>query len=538
MVERASTALDASATLNGHAPTRSLVPDRPGVGVLSVFRAGDTTVEYQIDRESGQVGLRLYPTDTADALAVRREYLDEPETRFQPLTRAWSVDCLVQVQCVGGGAPAGYAQGRTMRNAPATLALRYERQELRREPTGTCCVETVLRHPDGWHCRHLLRWAEDEPAPAFEVSTSLENDSAETLTVEMLSSFSLGGITPFHRADAPGRLWAHRIRSYWSAEGRLESVPVEQWQLERTWQSHVAQVERFGQVGTLPARGFFPFAALEDRVGGVCWGAQLAWAGSWQMEFYRQGDCLSLSGGLADREFGHWTKTLLPGEALVSPTACLAVAHGDVDALCRRLMRHRNAFRPRPAARRRGGPAAHRQRILHELGQPHPRQPACPGASSGRHGRALPRHRRRLVRRPGRGMERLARRLGAEPDAFPRGPGRHRAGDPRAGPRAGPVDGTGNVRPRVGRVAANRAPVAPRRPADHRRAAAFLEPGRSVDGRPSGGARDRLAARGRVRLPEGGLQRDVGHRLRRRGITRRRAAPPGAGQRGLLPAAA
>ena len=80
----------------------------------------------------------------------------------------------------------------------------------------------------------------------------------------MLSSFSLGGITPYATDDAPERLTVHRFRSTWSAEGRLDSRTVEQLQLERSWIGHGIACERFGQVGSMPVRGFFPFVAVED----------------------------------------------------------------------------------------------------------------------------------------------------------------------------------------------------------------------------------------------------------------------------------
>ena len=60
----------------------------------------------------------------------------------------------------------------------------------------------------------------------------------------------------------------------------------------------------------MPVRKWFPFVAVEDTEAGVVWGAQLAWSGSWQMEIFRQHDDLAISGGLADREFGHWMKTI------------------------------------------------------------------------------------------------------------------------------------------------------------------------------------------------------------------------------------
>ncbi|MCC7408174.1 MAG: alpha-galactosidase, partial [Phycisphaeraceae bacterium] len=89
---------------------------------------------------------------------------------------------------------------------------------------------------------------------------------------------------------------------------------------------------------SMPVRGHFPFVAVSDKAVNVFWGAQLAWAGSWQMEVYRQDDTISLSGGLADREFGHWTKTIQPGESFTSPPATLACVQGDIDDLCHRLV--------------------------------------------------------------------------------------------------------------------------------------------------------------------------------------------------------
>ena len=87
----------------------------------------------------------------------------------------------------------------------------------------------------------------------------------------------------------------------------------------------------------MPCRGFFPTAAVEDKDAGVIWAAQLYWGGSWQMEASRKDDHLCLSGGLADREFGHWLKTLAPGQSFLSPTARLTCAQASVEETCQRL---------------------------------------------------------------------------------------------------------------------------------------------------------------------------------------------------------
>ena len=88
----------------------------------------------------------------------------------------------------------------------------------------------------------------------------------------------------------------------------------------------------------MPVNKFFPFAAVEDRRSGVFWGAQLACPASWQMELYRKDDALALSGGLADRDFGHWMKGLHPGESFLTPEAIVSTAHTpSIDIFTARL---------------------------------------------------------------------------------------------------------------------------------------------------------------------------------------------------------
>lgn len=305
--------------------------------ILSTFTLGDLTICYRHDEASGAVGLDLFPTALQERLAVRREtLLEAPEDQLPgiPNGRAWKVDPLVHLKIVGDRAGGGFSQGRTMRSAPSIERFEFDSQHEKREGDQTTVV-TVLKSEEGFRLEHRLSWYDGDAA--VQIETRFINGSPHPVTLEMLSSFSLGGLTPFARDDAPGRLQVHRFRSHWSAEGRLETRSIEELHLERSWSGSGAYSERFGQVGSMPVRGWFPFVALEDTQAGVTWGAQLAWAGSWQMEIFRQHDPVCLSGGLADREFGHWMKTLAAGEVLVAPPAVLSCAHGDLDELCDRL---------------------------------------------------------------------------------------------------------------------------------------------------------------------------------------------------------
>lgn len=124
---------------------------------------------------------------------------------------------------------------------------------------------------------------------------------------------------------------------YWIT-GRLESRSVEELQLEPSWAGHAVRSERFGQAGSMPVNRYFPYLAVEDSKNDVFWGAMLMHNASWQMETYRKDDGLSISGGLADREFGHWKKHVEPGEKFTTPRAILSVcAGGGVDILSQRM---------------------------------------------------------------------------------------------------------------------------------------------------------------------------------------------------------
>jgi alpha-galactosidase len=82
----------------------------------------------------------------------------------------------------------------------------------------------------------------------------------------------------------------------------------------------------------------------------VLWGAQLAWAGFWQMEVMRRVDSVSISGGLADYEVGHWMKVLQPGESFESPKAHVACVAGKLPDLTAKLVELQEAPLPEPPA--------------------------------------------------------------------------------------------------------------------------------------------------------------------------------------------
>ncbi|HEX9017794.1 MAG TPA: alpha-galactosidase, partial [Anaerolineaceae bacterium] len=300
----------------------------PEVATLAKFHFNDMVVAYLIEQVSQAVSLRMYPAALESKLAAHRTTIDGSRTAacfFEPL---------VQLKLLGDPTDE-YTQGVTMRNSASLASLRLEDQQVLHSEDETQVI-TRLASARGYAAEHHLAWRAGDQAVTMH--TVFENRSNAPLTLEMLASFSLSGISPFAADDAPGRLYAHRFRSNWSAEGRHERRLVEDLGLEPSWAHHGVRIERFGQVGSMPVRGFFPWAGVEDQQMGVLWGAHLAIPASWQMEFFRRDDFLSLSGGLADREFGHWMKAIAPGAKFASPVAYVSTVQGDIDDLCARLV--------------------------------------------------------------------------------------------------------------------------------------------------------------------------------------------------------
>jgi alpha-galactosidase len=306
--------------------------------LLSKFTVGDTIVRFDAPAEGmGAPQLSLHPKSLAPV--KHREFLP-PDVEIVGLPamwqprRAWALDSLVQLKCMEDIYGGSFSQGRTMRSGHSTAVLEFVGQKIQKNNSGTSVI-TTLKHASGLRCEHQLSWLGN--TPVFSSRVSVRNAGKKPVTLEMLSSFSLGGMTPYAQDDAPNRLFVHRYRSTWSAEGRLDTQGIEDLQLERSWIGHGIACERFGQVGSMPVRGFFPFVALEDREAGVLWGAQLACPGSWQMEVFRKDDFVALSGGQADRELGHWFKTLKAGETYDTPVATIGCIKGDIDQLAQRL---------------------------------------------------------------------------------------------------------------------------------------------------------------------------------------------------------
>lgn len=288
---------------------------------LSSYELGDMKLIFEKETDFNRVGFSIIPAAMEDKMVCDKKF--------------YRVNTLAQVKLTGDMYPNCYGNGQTMRNGESGNRMDYQSQQVVDAEFGLE-IHTNFRDARGYELDNIITyyWGED----SFEMKNVFTNKSEEKVTLEMLSSFEMGNVSPFLEGIGTDSLLVHRLRSKWSHEGRLVTEKVEDLQLEPSWSNWSVGVERFGQRGSMPVMKYFPFVSVEDKKNHVLWGAQLAHEASWQMEVYRQDDGLHISGGLADREFGHWTKDIAPGECFETPHAIITVCEGDIDYLCHRLV--------------------------------------------------------------------------------------------------------------------------------------------------------------------------------------------------------
>lgn len=287
---------------------------------ISKIQIGDMILRYEQEADFKTAGFTVIPSSM--------EGKDDADKFYR-------INSMVQMKLVGDMYPNCYGHGSSMRNGESSNLLDYHSQTIEETKEYTI-IKTFLKDNRGYDVCHMVKYYNGDYS--FEMKNIITNNSDKDITLEMISSFEIGNISPFLKGDGPDSLLVHRLKSKWSHEGRLSTETVEDLQLEPSWSNWSVSSERFGQTGSMPVKKYFPFVAVEDKINDVFWGVQLAHEASWQMEVYRQDDALHLTGGLADREFGHWMKNLGPGESFETPTAIVSTCTGGgIDMITQRL---------------------------------------------------------------------------------------------------------------------------------------------------------------------------------------------------------
>lgn len=287
---------------------------------LSRFDTGKLTITF-IKNERGNAGLILTPIG------------NQMETDLENMP----VDPLVHIMLEGDNYHTGFMNGASMRGSRITEGLLFDRQTVSALAGGKTLVQTYIKDGQGLCICHYLIFSDG--MASVECYAGVKNDTGEKKILEMLTSFSMN-VAVNKRLDNE-RCYFHRMLSSWSSENRMSSASLPLLNFEESWSGTGARTLRYGAVGSLPVRNYYPFGALQDRGAGVTWAAVLEAPCSWQMELTRfEKDRLCLSGGIGDYEFAHFRKNLEPGEEFVTPKAIVTAVCGDEEDALRAINRH------------------------------------------------------------------------------------------------------------------------------------------------------------------------------------------------------
>ena len=176
----------------------------------------------------------------------------------------------------------------------------------------------------------ILKVHDKKDGGARRVYSEFINDGKTEVSLEMISSFALKNV----KADK-----IHRLLSFWSAEGKLKTETITDLHLEKSWNGCSTRVLKFGNVGSMPVRKYFPFVVLEDSESGHFIGVLMGLASSWQIEVSCKGSQEFLvMGGIADRDFGHWIKKVPAGQTFITPDALIAEG-SSLEEVCDKLVK-------------------------------------------------------------------------------------------------------------------------------------------------------------------------------------------------------
>ena len=289
--------------------------------IYSKYKLGDMLAIFIKDEKSGKLGFTLLPDGFEDRI---------------DLEGWWNVEPAVECKFIGDNYSDGFAHGHTLKSSQSANEMKFIGQKAIGFEENCCKIITEYERRNV----KLSSVIEYKKGDKFiKTYCIFESGSDKKETLEMAASFNVCAFPIVGKGLRQKNLVLHRLKSKWSMEGKLESRPFLDMELEPAWLRIGAASERFGEVGSMPVRRYFPWMVVTDlgemfpdngsRLPGYSIGAQLYINSSWQMEVYNKDEKNSLSGGIADREFGHWLKDLQPGETFVTPEAILTVCRND-----------------------------------------------------------------------------------------------------------------------------------------------------------------------------------------------------------------
>ncbi len=293
---------------------------------------GDTAVRYHFT-DDNKVFMQLLPSGTVEK-ACDRYCRYEKDFQFTDAFD-WYSGALVHLHLTHHS-KSPYTNSCKLAGSYKDLYFKSQ-EEIKDNDITT--IKTILASNEGYEVVHELIFQESDGA--FTVETSFVNNSKKDFTLEMLSSGAIDGLSPYSDTEHSKELKIHIFKSGWATEGKHMVYSLSDLNLEKAWGGNYKS-HKIGTMGARATADYFPFAAVEDEKTGVIWGMTLLINSTWQMEFSRYGRDISFTGGIGDKKFGGWSKTVKPGESFTAPKAYIAAVSGSIEDMADVMLKMRD----------------------------------------------------------------------------------------------------------------------------------------------------------------------------------------------------
>ena len=288
---------------------------------IKYYLLGDMYAVYSM--EKGAVSFTVLPLGKLDKYLKNKK---NSHFRTEPMT---------QVYFEGERSARDYSAGLTMRNSDTAWSFHFEKQ-WQEVKDGSRRIITQLRRDDDVIYEHSVSYFEGNSS--LKIEAVLYNRGGKDHNVFLFSGLSLSDLRIFDEETKSRNILLTRLRSAWSLEGKTEQRFAEDFMLEPSWLNVGVKNERYGQLGSMPVRKFYPYASVEDLNEKTAWAVTVDAPASWQLEFYSFDGDLSLSGGDVDYEFGHRQVCLRKGACLKAMPAYVTAVEGTRADADRRLV--------------------------------------------------------------------------------------------------------------------------------------------------------------------------------------------------------
>ncbi len=293
-----------------------------------IFQFDGTAIVFA--EVKGVAVMTVVPSDMTEMICPEKMTGVDPFGNDRP-------ESAVQVAVSGDVLSRGFAAGRTLRNGE--LSLRWGMPEFDyRDGDGEILLTASYKTKEGLVFRQRFRTVKG--TGVVETFAETENRTGEEVVLESAPTFLLTRLSPFVKFNDEADILIHKLRSYWSAEGVLDSASPADYMLEDSWSGLGMRLEKIGQLGSMPANGYLPWVAVEDRTHGCTWAVSLEAPASWQIEIANVYNAISLCGGQADFNYGHWEKKLGDGECFRTKKARLACVRGELGRAAQTLVHY------------------------------------------------------------------------------------------------------------------------------------------------------------------------------------------------------